>query len=206
MKQIKASFEGAGLWPVDMERAINRLQGTGPKRKARPDDRAPLADIPVTIGDNELIASLGPRSVRKLQQDGHAISRVRIGTVLFGEFLKAQERVTRPAISRSGQGIAHGGLLTCDEVLKRLGEDQRKKEEEERLKKERAEARAIKRAAKEAQGAMRGRGRGRGRGGGRGAGRGGRATIAAGSGSSSAPGTAPAEPIAPGGSGNSDSS
>ena len=46
--QIRASFEGAGLWPVDMERAINRLQGTG-KRKARPHDRPPLADLPITI-------------------------------------------------------------------------------------------------------------------------------------------------------------
>lgn len=71
----------------------------------------------------------------------------------------------RPPISQSDQGTTHGGLLSCDEVSKRLGGDQRKNEEEERLKKERAGAWAIKRAAKEARGTMQGRGRGGGRGG-----------------------------------------
>ena len=96
--QIKASFEGTGLWPVDTQRAVNVLQCTG-KIKARPDDRPPLNDIPVAIYDNELTASLGPRPARKLQQCGRTITGMRVRTVLFGEFLKARERVTHPAIS-----------------------------------------------------------------------------------------------------------
>ena len=65
-------FEGAGLWPVDTQRAVNILRGTG-KRKARPDGRLLLVSIPVAISENKLTASLGPRSVRRLQQRGHTI-------------------------------------------------------------------------------------------------------------------------------------
>lgn len=180
--QIKASFKGAGLWPVDMERALNRLEGCG-KRKARSTDRPPLVDIPIAITDNGLVESLGPRSVRKLQRKGHTITGVKIGTVLFGEFLKARERVTRPAIVRGVQGITAGGNLTSDEVLERYRLDSERKEEEIRAKGKRADERAAKRVVKEAanaekrrrreDGTSRGRGRGSGRGGGgRGGGRG----------------------------------
>ena len=112
VQQIKASFEGAGLWPVNMDRAIKRLHGTG-KRKARPDDRPPLADIPLAIIEKELNSSLGPRAAMMLQRAGHTIAGVRIMTVLFSDFMKAQERVTRPAISRSAQRATAGGLVTC---------------------------------------------------------------------------------------------
>ena len=116
------------MWPVDMERAINRLQGTG-KRKARPHDRPPLADLPIAIRESELNSSLGERAVRKMERAGHVITGVRVNTVLFGEFLKAQERVKRPAISRSAQGVTNGGLVTCDEVMeKNRAEEEREKE------------------------------------------------------------------------------
>ncbi|CAM9182498.1 unnamed protein product [Ascophyllum nodosum] len=111
--QIKASFEGAGLWPVDMERGINRLHGT--KRKARPDDRPQLADVAVVISEKELISSLGAQAAKKLQRSGHAIAGVRSSIVFLGEFLKAQER----------------------------------EKEADRLREERATARAANRAAKE---------------------------------------------------------
>ena len=63
------------MWPVDMERAINRLQGTG-KRKARPHDRPPLADLPIAIREGELNSSLGERAVRKMERAGHVITGV----------------------------------------------------------------------------------------------------------------------------------
>ena len=180
--QIKVSFEGAGLWPVNMDRAINRLHGTG-KRKARPDDRPPLADIPLAITEEELNSSLGPRAANKLQRAGHTIAGLRIATVLFGGFLQAKERVTRPAISRSAQGVTAGGLVTCEEVMAKYRADEERKKVEERIRKERATARAVNRAVKNTAAAARasqrmagGRGRGHGRGGsglgGRGGGRG----------------------------------
>ena len=147
--QIKASFEGAGLWPVDMDRAINRLHGTG-KRKARLDDRPPLADIPLAITEEELNFSLGPRALIKLQQAGHTIAGVGIVAVLSGGLLKAQERGTRPAISRSAQGVTAGGLVTCEERMAKYRAD------EERKKEERATAaRAANRVAKDAAAAAR---------------------------------------------------
>ena len=61
------------MWPMDMERAIYRLQGTG-KRKARPHDRPPLADLPIAIREGELNSSLGERAVRKMDRAGHVIT------------------------------------------------------------------------------------------------------------------------------------
>ena len=182
MPQIEASFEGAGLWPVDMDRAINRHHGTG-KIKARLDDRPPLADIPLAITEEVLSSSLGPRAMMKLQRAGHTIAGASMVTVLFGGFLKAQERMTRPAISRSAQGVTVGGIVPCEEVMVKCRADEERKKEEERLKEEHATARAAKQMAKDAaaaarvsQGTAGGRERGRGRGGpgvgGRGGGRG----------------------------------
>ena len=80
--------------------------------------------------------------------------------------MKAQERVTRPAISQSGQDVTGGGLVTCKQVMAKYRAD------EERKKEERATARAANRAANNAvaaarasQGTAGGRGRGRGHGG-----------------------------------------
>lgn len=176
--QIKASFEGAGLWPVDMHRALNRLRGRGSKRPALQGDRPPLADVPVAISENVLAASLGDRAVRKLRAQGHTITGLRVSTVMFGGYLKHRETSRRPSISRRASGITKGGLLTCEEVMTRYEEDERQKQEEEQAKADRAAARVAKRAAREAAvaGTGRGQGRGRGRGnapvGGRGGGRG----------------------------------
>lgn len=65
-----------------MQRAIDRLKGAG-KRKARPNDRPLLSDIPVSISENELEQSLGPRSVRKLKAAGHTVTGIRVDTVVF---------------------------------------------------------------------------------------------------------------------------
>ena len=169
--QTKDLFEEVGLGPVNINRAINRLHGTW-KIKVRPDDGPPLVDIPLTITEEELNSSLGPRAVKKLQRAGRTIAGVKIVTVLFDGFLKAQERVTRPAISRSAQRVTAGELVTCEEVMANYRADEERKKVEEQLKKERATARAANRAAKDAAAAARAsqglawrRGRGRGRGG-----------------------------------------
>lgn len=78
--QIKASFKWVGQWPVDMTRAINRLQRAGSKKKARPYDRPPLVGFPSPISVNELIASLGPRSVRNLNRGDRMVTGGKIGT------------------------------------------------------------------------------------------------------------------------------
>ncbi|CAB1101083.1 unnamed protein product [Ectocarpus sp. CCAP 1310/34] len=49
-EQNISSFAGAGLWPVDGERAMGRLQDVG-KRKQRSGARPPVEDITVAISD-----------------------------------------------------------------------------------------------------------------------------------------------------------
>ena len=166
MQQHKTllSFPSRVGLSADMDRATNRLHRTE-KRKARPSDRPPLVDIPLAITEEELSYSLGPRAGMKLQRAGHTIVGVGIETVLFDDFPKAQEGVTRPAISRSAQGVTAGGLITCEEVLSENRADEERKEEES------ATVRAVNQAAKDAaataralQGTDGGRGRGVGRG------------------------------------------
>ena len=85
-------------------------------RKSRSANHLLLADIPVAISKNELTAAPGTCSVRRLQQYGHVITGLRVGTVMFGKYLKAGERVTHPVIYPM-QGVTNGGLVTYEELL-----------------------------------------------------------------------------------------
>ena len=89
---------------MDMDWVINRLHGTG-RRIPRVDNRPPLDDILLAITKEKFNPSLGPRAVLKIQRAGHAIAGVRIVIVLFDGFLKAQERLARPAVSRNAQRV-----------------------------------------------------------------------------------------------------
>lgn len=99
--------------------------------------------------DDELTESLVPRSVHGQRNSGHTIAGLRVGTVMFGGCLQSQERVTRKAISRSAAEVADGGLPTCEDVLSRYREDERKKAGKKE-KRQCAEARAGRRAASDA--------------------------------------------------------
>ena len=74
--QNKESFAGAGLWSVDMDRAVGRLQGTG-KRKPRPTDRPPLADVPIVASQKQLEEYLGERTLRRLRASEHSTQGLR---------------------------------------------------------------------------------------------------------------------------------
>ena len=119
--------------------------------------------------------------MRSLRDNGYTLTGLRIATVLFGEFLKVQQRITRPARSRSAKGVVNGGILTRDEVVAELEEETRKKHAAEAAKTGRKAAIEAKIFADAQGGAERrsalgrgtsrdqgGRGRGTGRGGGRG--------------------------------------
>lgn len=166
-----------------MPLALNRLKGTG-KRKAGSDDHPLFINIPVAVSKDELKRSLGARAVRTLQAQGVTTTLVRISTVMLGSFLHAQERVTRPASSWSATGIANGRLVSSDKILSKYHDDASRKTKQERLKKQRADARAAKRATREksSEQSLQGAGSEVGRGG-RGCGRGGgRGTLATASG------------------------
>ncbi|CAB1102532.1 unnamed protein product [Ectocarpus sp. CCAP 1310/34] len=82
----KASFAGAGLWPVDMDRALTRLQGKA-KRKEGPTGRPPLEDVPIAMTHEQLDEAIGERGLRQLKAGGHAITGLKVGTVMLGGLL-----------------------------------------------------------------------------------------------------------------------
>ncbi|CAB1120120.1 unnamed protein product [Ectocarpus sp. CCAP 1310/34] len=147
-EQNISSFAGAGLWPVDGERAMGRPQGVG-KRKERSGARPPVEDITVAISDKDLADNLGPRTVRELQQKGQCVKCILINTVMLEAFVKAKKKQKKLAITRKSQGLPEGGFITCDDVMQQYLEDERQKVEVEEALKEKSMAREIKRAAKE---------------------------------------------------------
>ncbi|CAB1097629.1 unnamed protein product [Ectocarpus sp. CCAP 1310/34] len=172
----KASFAGAGLWPVDKERALSRL--LKPKRKERETDRPPLQDVPIAVSNDRLEELLGERAVRKLLGEGHTLTGLRVSTVFLGDYLPSKRSKKPP--TRANLGIPEGGLLTCDGWLAEMKKKQNEAEAAEAAKAAKAAARQTARDAKAAAAAAaaarnggRGRGQGRGRGWGQRRGRGG---------------------------------
>lgn len=109
--------------------------------------------------------------MRKLRgNDGYILTGLRIGTVLFGGFLKAQQRITRPATSRRAKGVVNGSVLTRDGVVVELEAETRRMQMDEEAKSARKAQIEAKRLADAQQasaedGSAPGRGIGGGRGG-----------------------------------------
>lgn len=174
-RNVISSFAGAGIVPLDRDRAMNRLNGRGTKRKERSFDRPPLADLPLLINDDHIRESLGHRAQRQLRDGGHTITGLRVNTVFFGSYIKEKEKTVRAPTERLSYGLPKGGLLTQPEIIEKVKENAEKKREEEKAKEALAAARIAAREAKVAakEAAQRRRleaGRGRGRGSGRGRG------------------------------------
>ena len=167
--QNKASFAGAGLWPVDMDRAVGRLQGTG-KRKPRPTDRPPLANVPIAASQKQLEEGLGERALRRLRASGHSIQGLRVGTVMLGGILRQRKRAKKLPTTRAAAGVPDRGMLTSKEILDAYAERERANKAVEEAKAEKAKSREQKRADKKAASLARHVNRG-GWGGGRGGGR-----------------------------------
>ncbi|CAB1115050.1 unnamed protein product [Ectocarpus sp. CCAP 1310/34] len=118
----QASFAGAGLWPVDKERALTLLQR--PKRKAREADRPSLQDVPIVVSNEQLEELLGERGVHKARAEGHTIPGIRVSTVLLGPYLP-NNRPKKKTPTRANLGIPDGGLLTDEEWMARQEEKER---------------------------------------------------------------------------------
>ena len=104
----KASFAAAGLWPVDMDRAVGQLQGTG-KKKLRPTDRPSLADVPIVASQKQLEEYLDERTLCRLRASGHSIQGLRVDTVMLGEVLRQRKRAKKLPITRTAAGVPDGG-------------------------------------------------------------------------------------------------
>ncbi|CAB1105698.1 unnamed protein product [Ectocarpus sp. CCAP 1310/34] len=174
----KSSFAGAGLWPVNKERALGRLKGTA-KKKERRDERPPLQDVPIAALNEQLEKDIGEGVLKVLRGQGHTVTGNRVGTMLLGGLLTQSKRAKKMAASRGSHGLPEGGNITAPEFLDAVAEKEGADKAESDAKAARAKVREEKRGEKAAaellrQARMAHRGRGRGRGGGRGEERGGR--------------------------------
>ncbi|CAB1111596.1 unnamed protein product [Ectocarpus sp. CCAP 1310/34] len=115
----KASFGGAGLWPVDMDRALTRLQGTA-KRKEGPTGRPPLEDVPIAMTHEQLEEAIGERGLRQLKAGGHTITGLKVGTVMLGGLLTRRKRAKKLATLRGSLGLPDGGNINSEEFLAKV--------------------------------------------------------------------------------------
>lgn len=120
-----SSLSGTGIFPVDMEKVINKLNDWGSKRKQRSFDRSALAHLPVWVSDNHISDSFSHRAESQLKTSEHTITCLTVNTVLIDAFLKEKE-----IIVRSSTGITKGGFLTHAKVLAEYEETADKKKEE----------------------------------------------------------------------------
>ncbi|CAB1096319.1 unnamed protein product [Ectocarpus sp. CCAP 1310/34] len=152
----KASFSGAGLWPVDMDRALTRLQGTA-KRKEGPTGRPPLEDVPIAMIHEQLEEAIGERGLRQLKAGGHTITGLKVGTVMLGGLLTQRKRAKKLATSRGSLGLPDGGNINSEEFLAKVDAKERADKVEAEAKAERERGRARKRKEAAAAAAARAR-------------------------------------------------
>lgn len=110
---------------MNLDGAIDRLKGRGTKGKELDDARPPSADIPVVSSKTQLAAAAGDGQMQ-LRSNSYILTR---GVKWFRRcsFLKVQQRIIRPATSRSVTGVVNGGTPTSDYVVAVLEQEARKK-------------------------------------------------------------------------------
>ncbi|CAM9140205.1 unnamed protein product, partial [Ectocarpus sp. 4 AP-2014] len=135
-----AAFKGAGLWPVNMEKAINRLHS---KRKQRENDRPIPEDLAVVAYKEQLEQDLGRAALLELKRQGLMMEGLRVNTVFLGGLTRLSKRSKIFATVRAGGGKPEGGLLSAEEHLAIARKDKEEKEAAEKAKAENAEARAA---------------------------------------------------------------
>ncbi|CAB1102080.1 unnamed protein product [Ectocarpus sp. CCAP 1310/34] len=103
-----AAFKGAGLRPVNMEKAINRLHS---KRKQRDNDHPLPEDLAVIASKEQLEQDLGRAALLELKRQGLMIEGLRVNTVFLGVLTRISKRSKIFATARAGGGKPEGGLL-----------------------------------------------------------------------------------------------
>ncbi|CAB1120235.1 unnamed protein product [Ectocarpus sp. CCAP 1310/34] len=107
------AFKGAGLWPVNMEKAINRLHS---KRKQRENDRPIPEDLAVVASKKQLEEDLGHAALLELKRQGVMTEGLRVNTVFLGGLTRLTKRSKSFATVRAGGGKPEGGLLSAEEL------------------------------------------------------------------------------------------
>ncbi|CAB1118916.1 unnamed protein product [Ectocarpus sp. CCAP 1310/34] len=101
-----AAFKGSGLWPVNVEKAINRLHS---KRKQRENDRPIPKDLAVVASKKQLEKDLGHAALLELKRQGVVMEGLRMNTVFLGGLTRLTKRSKSFATVRKVGGRGCGG-------------------------------------------------------------------------------------------------
>jgi len=117
-ESIIQAFAGAGIWPVDATRAMDRLK----RRKSKISQPINVpSDLPLVVDAETLAANLTSPIKRKLEEDGISVDAARTHVVMFSHVIAPNKR--RSLIKNEQEAciwLDEGGLLTSDDIQEKI--------------------------------------------------------------------------------------
>ena len=139
---ISQAFAGAGIWPVDCSRALERL--TKSRTKKSLSFNVPV-DIPIAVDSKTLEENLTSPIKRRLEEEGIQIESARTHLLMLSHVIAPKKRRSlKKSEADECLFLDEGGLLTSDKIQQKIAAREAKraeaKEAKEQLQKKRAEA------------------------------------------------------------------
>ena len=117
-ESIIQACAGAGIWPVDATRAMDRLK----RRKSKISQPINVpSDLPLVVDAETLAANLTSPIKRKLEEDGISVDAARTHVVMFSHVIAPNKR--RSLIKNEQEAciwLDEGGLLTSDDIQEKI--------------------------------------------------------------------------------------
>ena len=117
-ESIIQACAGAGIWPVDATRAMDRLK----RRKSKISQPMNVPSyFPLVVDAETLAANLTSPIKRKLEEDGISVDAARTHVVMFSRVIAPKKR--RSLIKNEQEAciwLDEGGLLTSDDIQEKI--------------------------------------------------------------------------------------
>ena len=117
-ESIIQACAGAGIWPVDATRAMDRLK----RRKSKISQPMNVPSyFPLVVDAETLAANLTSPIKRKLEEDGISVDAARTHVVMFSHVIAPNKR--RSLIKNEQEAciwLDEGGLLTSDDIQEKI--------------------------------------------------------------------------------------
>ena len=114
-ESIIQAFAGAGIWPVDATRAMDRLK----RRKSKISQPITVpSDLPLVVDAETLSANMTSPIKRKLEEDGISVDAARTHAVMFSP--KEKAIVKKKNEQEACIWLDEGGLLTSDDIQEKI--------------------------------------------------------------------------------------
>ena len=150
---IISAFRGAGIWPVDGDHAINRMQRKQSKKKNQLNHEP---DFTFLVSKETIEQNLSSPVKRKMEEQGICLEESRVHTIMCTQMIQPKKR--RRIAKGSETWLDEGGLLTSDAIQEKIAAKKAKKiaedaakEEKKRLLKEKKERIAAEKLLKAKQ-------------------------------------------------------